>query len=661
MAQVVRYNHDTDDQSNQKMIQSDRVSFTKNDDEESKDEKEDDIKCGVYCCTPNWLQVFASKKSFALAYTLVLTMLYMINAYFMGTITTVEKNYKMSSKMLGSIKGTAEIGSLFFNFILTYFVGKGHKGRWLAVGMIIAGCSSFLRTLPYISYGAGENLKIYTDDYKSNNTAGYTNITDEPCDEYFKDNMARNFAFKIFLVAQLTIEIAGILLKTSGSVYLDNNTRKNIFPFLYTLIHAIRLIGVFMGFMLASYTLEIYIDPYSTPNIDKKDPRWVGAWWLGWIPISILCFILTLFLCLFPRTLPRAALRNNELKIKEVEASPSVQDFLASTKRILKNKLVLLDAFSAVCFKIGLAAYEIFLPKYIESQFALSASQSNFMAGFVALIGKSFGILIVGFVMTYFKPSPRLLMGCNVIVGIFSVLVHSSYIFIDCSDIQINGHRNPDHSWNVTDQCNINNKCENIKYSPVCHPDDNRLFFSACHAGCQAPSFFNNSKVYNHCSCVPDSHSLIDGVCAMDCSSYVISFLILLAIFRLIRTSIKSIKKILRFRYVSEADKSLSLGINKALLSILAAFPSPILYGFIIDWTCIIFEETCGKTGNCWLYDVDKLRYTLNLVACGFLTLGTVLDGFLWYHVKHLKIYDQDIENEKIPQTEPENNPMLKH
>lgn len=69
---------------------------------ELKDDTEDETKCGVSCCTPNWLQVLASKKSFVVAYTLVLTMLYMINAYFMGTITTVEKNYKMSSKMLGT-------------------------------------------------------------------------------------------------------------------------------------------------------------------------------------------------------------------------------------------------------------------------------------------------------------------------------------------------------------------------------------------------------------------------------------------------------------------------------------------------------------------------------------------------------------------------------
>lgn len=35
-------------------------------------------------------------------------------------------------------------------------------------------------------------------------------------------------------------------------------------------------------------------------------------------------------------------------------------------------------------------------------------------------------------------------------------------------------------------------------------------------------------------------------------------------------------------RYVAEEDKSLMLGINKALLSLLAAFPSPIIYGIII-------------------------------------------------------------------------------
>lgn len=58
-----------------------------------------------------------------------------------------------------------------------------------------------------------------------------------------------------------------------------------------------------------------------------------------------------------------------------------VKDFLQSIARVLKNKIVLLDSFSSVCTKIGLAAFEIFLPKYIESQYGVSAANSSLLVG----------------------------------------------------------------------------------------------------------------------------------------------------------------------------------------------------------------------------------------------------------------------------------------
>jgi hypothetical protein len=36
-----------------------------------------------------------------------------------------------------------------------------------------------------------------------------------------------------------------------------------------------------MGFALGSGCLNVYIDPSVTPVITKRDPRWLGAWWLG--------------------------------------------------------------------------------------------------------------------------------------------------------------------------------------------------------------------------------------------------------------------------------------------------------------------------------------------------------------------------------------------
>ena len=58
---------------------------------------------------------------------------------------------------------------------------------------------------------------------------------------------------------------------------------------------------------------------------------------------------------------------------------------------------------------------------------------------------------------------------------------------------------------------------------------------------------------------------------------------------------------------------------NVVLLSLLAMLPSPIVYGAIIDNTCILWQESCdGGTGNCLLYDTEKLRMTLMLTTGEF-------------------------------------------
>lgn len=41
------------------------------------------------------------------------------------------------------------------------------------------------------------------------------------------------------------------------------------------------MFGPSVGFMMASYALRQYVDPSLTPVIDNKDPRWIGAWWMG--------------------------------------------------------------------------------------------------------------------------------------------------------------------------------------------------------------------------------------------------------------------------------------------------------------------------------------------------------------------------------------------
>ena len=78
----------------------------------------------------------------------------------------------------------------------------------------------------------------------------------------------------------------------------------------------------------------------------------------------------------------------------------------------------------------------------------------------------------------------------------------------------------------------------------------------------------------------------------------------------------------------------------------LAFIPYPLLFGAITDSTCLIWEESCGKTGNCWVYDIDKFRYYLHGTAFGFILLGNLLDIGVIIYAKRIKnLYDDETDD----------------
>lgn len=59
-----------------------------------------------------------------------------------------------------------------------------------------------------------------------------------------------------------------------------------------------------------------------------------------------------------------------------------------------------------------------------------------------------------------------------------------------------------------------------------------------------------------------------------------------------------------------------------------------------------MWGKTCTGNGNCWLYNGETLRYTMNFTSAAFVTIGTLLDVGVWYFVKGLKIFDEEVEYE---------------
>lgn len=129
----------------------------------------------------------------------------------------------------------------------------------------------------------------------------------ETCNDPQGNQITTQLALSCFLVVQLVTGISSVILKTSGYVYLDNNTRKNAFPILFSeeqttdfvttsqieikvhlykftitgIIIAVETLGSSAGYMISSYFLKIYVHPNHVPNFTNKDQRWIGAWWLG--------------------------------------------------------------------------------------------------------------------------------------------------------------------------------------------------------------------------------------------------------------------------------------------------------------------------------------------------------------------------------------------
>lgn len=55
-----------------------------------------------------------------------------------------------------------------------------------------------------------------------------------------------------------------------------------MFSFAFLAINiGVKILGPVFGFVLGSLCTSIYVDPLVDPDVTPKDPRWIGAWWLG--------------------------------------------------------------------------------------------------------------------------------------------------------------------------------------------------------------------------------------------------------------------------------------------------------------------------------------------------------------------------------------------
>ncbi|XP_017300046.1 solute carrier organic anion transporter family member 1C1-like [Diaphorina citri] len=345
------------------------------------------------------------------------------------------------------------------------------------------------------------------------------------------------------------------------------------------------MLGPSFGFMAASYCLLFYVNPMLTPTITNRNSQWIGAWWMGWIPMGVINLFFASFMALFPRSLPRAEIRRrleNAGSSAKVKVEISFKDFKATMKRLWLNKIYRYNTLSSVSYMFGTIGYWTYMPKYLESQFQISASEAGVVTGLVGLTCSAMGVLVSGGIVSKFQPRPRYLAAWNVFVEVLDALGHFSFTFMGCPDLNLHGQTNADSSWSTITSCNGMCNCSPlIEYSPVCSVESNLTFFSSCHAGCTNMSIIEGIKTYTNCSCIPNGMAT-QGACPADCGSHFMWFIFILCLLNFFSATGRAGNTIIQFRCVSPEDKSLSIGITEALGCGLAFIPGPIIYGALL-------------------------------------------------------------------------------
>lgn len=113
---------------------------------------QEDTQCGV-----RYLQKLASKKSFILLHSIIGATISAAQAYTTGTLTTMEKRFKIPSKYSGMILTGYHISMMLCSIGVSYFAAKGHRPRWMATGVYLLSIFCFMMVLPHLLYGAGED------------------------------------------------------------------------------------------------------------------------------------------------------------------------------------------------------------------------------------------------------------------------------------------------------------------------------------------------------------------------------------------------------------------------------------------------------------------------------------------------------------------------
>uniref|UniRef100_I3K284 Solute carrier organic anion transporter family member n=1 Tax=Oreochromis niloticus TaxID=8128 RepID=I3K284_ORENI len=594
--------------------------------------------CGWGALTPKSIQVFNTPR-WVLFFLCVASFLQgmIINGFINTVITSIERRFDLRSYQAGLIASSYDIAACVCLAFVSYFGGTGHKPRWLGWGVLIMALGSLMFALPHFTTPPYQvSLPEQTGMCSANRTS--------PCQNKEAGGLS-SYRF-VFMLGQFLHGMGATPLYTLGVTYLDENVNSNYAPVYIGIFYTAAIVGPAAGYLLGGYFLNMYTEIYLTPEMTPENPHWVGAWWIGFLAGGAAALLIAFPILGYPRQLPGSqeyvAMRVSEahqLKdgshttASDPQFGKSVKDMPRSVLLLLKNPTFLFLCLAGATEATLIAGMSTFGPKFLESQFSLSASEAATWFGYMVVPAGGGGTFLGGYIVKKLNLRCRGIIRFCMMCAMVSLLAIFIFV-IHCPNVPMAGVTVPYQSGLKTKQQldlykNLNDSPK--LYNPVCGADG-VMYYSPCHAGCTSinhTQLSTGKQVYSGCSCVVGNVSwgeegfALAGKCGSSCH-HMPAFLSLLFII-ISFTFLCSIPALTAtLRCVPDSQRSFGLGIQWIVVRTLGGIPGPIAFGSVIDLSCLMWQDKCGEQGSCYLYHNSAMsQYTL-VAGILYKVLGTI-------------------------------------
>ncbi|CAG2170465.1 unnamed protein product [Oppiella nova] len=572
----------------------------------------------------------------------------------------------MKSTESGLIAGGYDVGAFLFLAPISYFGGTRSKPLFISSGIIVMGVGALVFSLPYFTSGRYEfSEEVESICLKTLNTFNETSNTF--CSKQNSHKNLSNYKW-IFFFGQFLHGVGATPLYTLGCTYLDESLPTKLSSLYLGIFYSMAIVGPAVGYVFGGQMLKwLYVDWISVDSkelgLSNTSPVWVGAWYLVFIIGFMLSLVIFFPISLFPKELPDTknirkqkvseahSIHNNTDAVDNKDFGQSVKDFPKSLMILLRNPTFMFLNLTGASEGMVLSALASFLPKIIEQQFSLATSTAALMVGIVSIPGAGGGTFLGGYIVNRYDLKCAAIIKFCIFCSVVSICLSSAFL-ISCPNVNFAGLTDayPNQSSTVLDidsKCNSDCFCSSYQYDPVCGLN-NQMYYSACYAGCRHVSLSENSKHYSDCKCLKplmnssQMNPISSGFtieakrnkCESECKllPYFL-FMIFLCEFFAFLIAMPSLTATLRC--VADSQKSFALGIQWIGVRILGTIPAPLIFGSLIDLSCILWQKTCDKSsGACLVYDNQLMATNILGIVFFLKVLSFIFLFFSWFLYK---------------------------